>query len=258
MDLEAFREIDLDEAFSFYQDRFADASDFTFLFVGAFQPGEIMPLVEMYLGGLPSIGRNERWVDLGVELPVGVIEKTVRKGLEPQSLTQIVFTGPFESTADTRMGIRTMSSVLESRLLRLVREDMSGTYGVQVSPGYSLIPEPEYQIRIQFGSDPERVEELVGAVFTEIQALIQDGPTPEDVQAAKEKERRSRETNLEENGWWMNQLRSAYFYDWDPHLALDEGPLERVTAETIQGDAGRWLRLDNYVRVSLFPEEGGS
>jgi len=257
MNLEAFQEIDLDEAFSFYQDRFADASDFTFLFVGALDTGEIKPLVETYLGGLPNIGREESWMDLDVDPPVGVIEKTVRKGVEPQSITQLVFTGPFESTPDTRMGIRTMSSVLESRLLRLVREDLSGTYGVQVSPGYSLIPEPGYQIRVQFGSDPDRVEELVAAVFGEIQDLIEEGPTPEDVQAATEKERRSRETNMKENGWWLNQLRSAYFYGWDPHLALDEGPLDRVTDETIQRDAGAWLRLDNYVRVSLFPETGG-
>ena len=257
MDLEAFQEIDLDEAFSFYQDRFADASDFTFLFVGALDTGELKPLVETYLGGLPNIGREESWMDLDVDPPVGVIEKTVRKGVEPQSITQLVFTGPFESTPDTRMGIRTMSSVLESRLLRLVREDLGGTYGVQVSPGYSLIPEPGYQIRIQFGSDPDRVEELVAAVFGEIQDLIEEGPTPDDVQAATEKERRSRETNMKENGWWLNQLRSAYFYGWDPHLALDEGPLDRVTAETIQRDAGIWLRLDNYVRVSLFPETGG-
>lgn len=257
LDLEAFKEIDLDEAFSFYQDRFADASDFTFLLVGAFDAGQVQPLVETYLGGLPNLGREESWRDLDVDPPVGVIEKTVQKGLEPKSLTQLVFTGPFESTPDTRIGIRAMCSVLESRLLRLVREDLSGTYGVQVSPGYSLIPEPEYQIGIQFGSDPDRVEELVAAVFGEIQALIEDGPTPEDVQAATEKERRSRETNLKENGWWVSQLRSAYFYDWDPHLVLDDGPLERVTAETIQRDARIWLRLDNYVRVSLFPETGG-
>jgi len=49
--------VDLDEALAFYRDRFADFGDFTFYFVGAFDVEELRPLVERYLGSLPSADR---------------------------------------------------------------------------------------------------------------------------------------------------------------------------------------------------------
>lgn len=254
--IERFQEIDLDESFAFYQDRFADASDFTFVFVGAFHPEEIRPLVETYLGGLPSIHREESWRDLNIDPPAGVIRKEVRKGLEAQSQTRIVFTGPFDYTPENRLGMRVLTGALEIRLRELIREELGGTYGVSVSGNYEKEPEARYSVRISFGSDPARVEELVGAVFEEIEAFTTEGPTSEELQAATEQERRSRETNRQENRWWVAQLRFADQYGSDPRFLLDESLLAGVSAETIQRDARRYLRTDNYVQVTLFPEAG--
>jgi zinc protease len=251
---ESFREIDLDRAFAFYQDRFADASDFTFVLVGAVEPREVLPLVETYLGSLPDLSREESWVDVGVKPPTGVVEKRVRKGVEPQSQTRIVFTGPFDYTRENRLGIRILTSVLDTRLREVIREEMSGTYGVGVGRTYEPFPEPRYSISVTFGADPDRVEELVEAVFSEIRRLQDEGPSPQEVHSATEQERRSRETNLQENSWWAAQLSFSYQYDMDPRLLLDDSLLAGVTVHSVQRDARLWLRLDNYVRVSLFPE----
>ena len=224
--------------------------------MGAFQPEEIRPLVETYLGGLPSIRREESWRDLNIDPPTGVIRKDVRKGLEPQSQTRIVFTGPFDYTPENRLGMRVLTGALEIRLRELIREELGGTYGVGVSGNYEKFPEARYSVGISFGSDPARVEELVGAVFEEIEAFKTRGPTPEELQAVTEQERRSRETNRQENRWWVAQLRFADENGSDPRFLLDESLLAGVTVETIQRDARRYLRTDNYVQVTLFPEAG--
>ena len=65
-------EWNLDKSLAFYKDRFADASDFTFYFVGSFDEATMKPLVERYLGALPSLKRKETWKDIGVKLPAGV------------------------------------------------------------------------------------------------------------------------------------------------------------------------------------------
>ena len=70
---------DLERSLAFYRDRFADAGDFTFVFVGTFEPERIRPLLERYLGSLPSLGREESWIDRRIDPPTGVIERTVRK-----------------------------------------------------------------------------------------------------------------------------------------------------------------------------------
>ena len=92
--VETLARTDLGRSLTFYQDRFADASDFTFVFVGNIDLDTMRPLVERYLGGLPATGRVETWRDLGVRPPRGVIDETVHKGIEPQSQTRLIFTGP--------------------------------------------------------------------------------------------------------------------------------------------------------------------
>jgi zinc protease len=58
--VEKLSQINLDRAFDIYKERFADASDFTFVFVGNFTAEKIKPLLEQYLGSLPSINRLTR------------------------------------------------------------------------------------------------------------------------------------------------------------------------------------------------------
>src|SRR5262249_2912932 len=109
-------QFDLDKSIAFYKDRFADAGDFTFVIVGSFDLPTIKPLVERYLGSLPSIHRQETWKDVGVKYPTGVVEKIVEKGIEPKSQTAIVFSGPFEYNLTQRVSIRAMAEVLQTRL----------------------------------------------------------------------------------------------------------------------------------------------
>src|SRR5437773_3801058 len=91
--------------------------------VGSFDEATMKPLVERYLGALPSIHRKESWKDVGVRTPTGIVEKKVEKGIEPKSETAIVFSGPFEWNQTNRIAIRAMSEVLQNRLLDTIREE---------------------------------------------------------------------------------------------------------------------------------------
>ncbi len=254
---ELYGEMDLDVSFDFYRERFADACDFTFVFVGTFDPDSLRPLVETYLGGLPASDREETWRDEGVRYPSGVIEKSVYRGIEPKSETQIIFTGPFEWTRENRFAIRALGSVLRIRLREVLREDMGGTYGVSVGGGGSRDPIPDYQFSIGFGTAPERLDELVGVVFTQIDSLKTFGPSQQDIDKVKEQQRRQREVDLRENSYWLGQLLAHERYGLDPRNILDYGELiDGLTAELVQEAAVRYLNTENYVRVSLYPEQG--
>ena len=78
-------QMNLDKSLAFYKDRYADASDFTFVLVGSFDLPTIKPLVEQYLGSLPSLHRQEAGRDVGIRPPGGVVEKEVTKGTTPKS-----------------------------------------------------------------------------------------------------------------------------------------------------------------------------
>ncbi|MEE8135273.1 MAG: insulinase family protein, partial [Gemmatimonadales bacterium] len=252
---ERVAELDLDRSYEFYQDRFADASDFTFVFVGTFTLEQMQPLVETYLGGLPSIGREETWRDTGVRPPKGVITKAVRKGVEPQSQTTMIFTGPFDYIAENRHSVRSLTAAFQMRMDERLREDLGGTYSPSVTSSYSKDPEWSYTIRVSFGSAPDRVEELTNVVVQEIAKFTNEGPTEEEVTGVREAQRRAKETNLKNNRFWLTNLYAADMYGQDPVYLLDYSLLEGLTITKIQAAAAQYFDMQNYVVVSLFPQE---
>lgn len=247
-------EMDLDRSLAFYRDRFADASDFTFVLVGAVELDALRPLVERYLGGLPSTGRDETWRDHGIRPPAGVVEKVVRSGIEPRSQTQIVFNGPFTEAREDAYALGALADLLQIRLMEVLREDLGGTYGVATSASVTLLPEPRYSLALAFGAAPERLDELVGAVFEEIRRLATEGPSAVDVEKVREQHRRSRETSIRQNSFWAGQL-VAYDRDGRPFadILTYDALVAELTAERLRDAARAWLDTGNYVRVSLYP-----
>ena len=248
-------EADLDVALAFYRDRFADLGDFTFFFVGNVDPAVLRPLVETWLGGLPSAGRKETWRDIGMRPPTGIVRKVVRRGLEPKARTQFVFTGPFTDSREHRHAMRSMRDALQIRLREVLREDMGGVYGVGVGASSSIIPDTTFQVTIGFGADPARLDELVEAVVAEIRALQTAGPSDSVLQKVKESQRRSLETSMRENRYWLGQLVAAQRYGTDPRNLLSyEELISALSADDIRRAAQLYIRLDNYVQVTLMPE----
>jgi zinc protease len=252
---ETVERIDPIRAFEIYRDRFADASDFTFVIVGSFDPEKIRPLVLEYLGSLPSTKRVESWRDLGINPPAGVIEKTVRRGTEPKSRVQIIFTGPFEWTRQNRAQLRAVADVLDITLRESLREEKGGTYGVGVYGAPSKLPHPQYSFTVSFGCDPGRVQELTQEVFRQIDSLKKFGPAAVNLAKIKETARRERETSLKENQFWLGQLQYRLSSGEDPaDILTEDQAVEGLTAEGIQKAAQRYLNTGNYVKVVLLPE----
>jgi zinc protease len=256
MTVDEIPEMSLEKSLAFYRDRFADASDFTFFFVGNLDLEKIEPLVCTYLASLPSIHRTETWKDWRVPPPEGVVKKTVEKGVEPKSLTAIVFSGPFENNAGNRAHIRAAAQVLETRLRKLLREKLSGTYDVRVSPGYSKIPREEFRMSIDLGTDPARIDEMSAAIFREIKTLRKKGPTAKEVEEVRLGESRDFETSSRQNGWWLSQISERYRVGEDPAgiVRLPES-FGLLTQKSVQAAARTYFDLKRYVQVTLYPEK---
>jgi len=253
---ELLNEMDMEKSYTFYKDRFADASDFTFFFVGSFKTDELKPYITTYLGNLPSVYRKESWKDVGINPPRGLIKKEVLKGIEPKCRVSILFTGPFVYTRENRYLLNSLSSVLEIKLREVLREDMGGTYGVNIGSYGTLYPDQEYRVTISFGCDPDRVGEMVSNVFQVLDTIQAQGPTDEYIQKVSEIQKRSYEINLKENQFWLSSLSNAWYIDEDPLLILKYPELiDSLTSGKIQAAAGQYLNMNNYVEVVLLPEK---
>ena len=240
-------------ALEYYRRRFANATGFTFFLVGSFSPDSLRPMLQRYLGNLPGGSAPERAADPGIHPPAGVVERTVRKGIEPKSQTSLVFTGAAKLSRVERAVLSALGNVLEIRLREELREELGGTYSVGVSASASRVPRDEYRVSISFGSDPARADSLVRAVFAQIDTLQASGPRAADLAKVRETMIRSRETNLRQNGWWVGQLLSAV-RDGDPAAAPLDPVLAALTPDALRAAARSYLDRARFVRVTLLPE----
>jgi zinc protease len=247
--------LDPDRMMDFYQQRFANAADFTWFFVGAFKADEIAPLIAAYVGALPSTGKpTARRGDLRIQFPASVVRETVYRGQEPQAMTTITFfanTG-LEELEDHRLTAATR--VLQARLRDILREQLGGTYSVGAGYG-STSPEPGYgTVTVQFGSSPDNVETLTSAVMSEIDRLRREGPAAADVTAVKEAEKNDIRTSLMTNDYWLASLQAMHQLGRDPRRILQR--LERadsLNAENIHAAIRKYLPADRHTVVTLKP-----
>jgi zinc protease len=247
----------LEKSVAFYRARFADASNFTFLFVGSFTPEAIKPLVETYIASLPATHARETWRDLGITPPRGVVERTIEKGIAPKSEVAVVLSGPFEYDDDHVLALRTMTLLLQSRLFDTIRQELGGTYSITVTPSTEKFPRPQYAVRIQWTCDPARTAMLVQRVFEEI-AFVKATPlAPGQVSLIREALRQEFERNSQDNGYLLNQIARRY----EDGNAADVGAVinlpDRIAALTgvaIRQAMETYLDTRNYVKVTLMPE----
>ena len=260
--VERLAELDYDTAFRIYQERFADASQFTFFLVGNFTPESIRPLVLTYLGGLPSLGRKETWRPVGGKPPAGVVQVAVVRGKEPKSAVRIVFSGEGRYTRENIHDLTTLIRLLDLRLHEVLRNDLGAVYGVGVNGSLVFRPEERRTFTISFSCAPDKVDTLTSAVFQEIAAIQSHGTDQDHLDKIKASQRRERETSLKENGFWLEVLANYYRSGWDPReiLRFDE-LVERMSSERLQAAAREYLPTGRYVIGVLKPEAapaGGS
>jgi len=252
---EMLEQMDLEKSYTFYKDRFADAGDFTFFFVGNFDIEMIKEPIRVYLGGLPGRGRVETWKDLDIDPPAGIVLKTVKKGIDPKSMVQVVFNGELAWSLETAFMFSALEDVLEIPFRESIREEQGGTYSIWVYTEPRHLPDGEYYVYIGFGCDPQKTDELTQILFEEIETMKAQGPKTIDVSKVKQILRRERETNLKDNGFWLGILQSYYIHGIDPARVLEfDSFVEELNAEIFKEALEKYLDTDRYVQVTLYPE----
>ena len=187
-----------------------------------------------------------------------MVEADVYKGEGERSVVQLVFTGPAETSRQTELELNAVAGVLDIMLREKLREDLGGVYSVGAYAFTQDVPDPSYFIVASFGTDPERVQELIDATFAEIADLKANGPSAENVEKIIAQQASSHEEELETNKFWVTTLKDYSFYGTEDKLrVLDpeyDDAIRALDAETIQAAAQEYLQSDRYVQAVLFPE----
>lgn len=246
----------LDKAYNFYKDRFADASGFTFTMVGSFDVEKIKPLLEKYLGGLPSAKGDETYKNLGIHIPAGQMTKQVHKGIGDKSSVQLVFSGDYDYNDYNNLQINALEEILNIKLIERLREKEGGVYAPGVRANHVKIPDGRYSITVYFGCAPANVDKLIAATMEEINKIKQNGPEAVDVQKFIAETTRSIEVSLKENSFWSGHLSSSSENQENPDEALNWiHDLNKATVQSVKDAANKYLSGENLIKLILLPEK---
>jgi zinc protease len=209
MKAEDYDKVDYAKAMKLYADRFKDANNFVFTFVGNIDPETFEPLVEQYIGALKTKKNDETWT---ANVPV-ITDKDVNshytKAMEnPKVTCYMVYNGDMEYTRKNQLTMQALSDVMDIVYTEKIREDEGGTYGVGVNGNLSLRPKETFMFLIGFETNKEMYEKLMGIAIAELQNVANNGPRPEDLKKVKEFLVKKHSEDMENNRYWMNCIQT--------------------------------------------------
>jgi zinc protease len=256
MTLASLNDIDYNKAYDIYKQRYANAGDFIFTFVGNFNPQQMIPLVEKYIASLPSNGTAEQWKDLGIRYPKGTVTRVVKKGQEDQASVRLFFTGNASYSDLEATQLDQLCSILGIRLREVLREDQGGVYGVGVRGSISRVPTETYSVSISFGCAPANVDKLIDLVMQEVSKLKADGAAQVNIDKVTAEDVRSLEKDLKENNYWQYNLEQKTLYGEDPKTILEDmSNLKKMTVKRSKEMANKYFSMENFAKMILLPEK---
>ncbi|GGI23728.1 M16 family metallopeptidase [Pedobacter mendelii] len=254
--IEKLNQVDLDKSYKIFRQVFSDASNFTFTFVGDFDINKIKPLIETYLGALPTTNKHEKAKDLGIHPPSGKITKIISAGLEPKATVRLTFSGDYDFGYENNLNMDAIAEVLQIKLIERLREEESGVYAPSVSIKYAKIPSERYSLSISLGCAPVNVDKLIASTLDEIKKLKTAGPSIINVEKFKAEKIRNHETHLRANDFWSEYLdQQALNMDDMSEIVKFDDLMKRINPENIKNAAQKYLNENNLIRIILMPEK---
>lgn len=247
-------QIDYNKIMEMYKNRFEDASDFTFLFVGNINLEEAKPLIETYLGGLPATNRNETFKDLGLDIRKGTYKKVFdKKQQTPMATVVVVNSGKCDYNMKNKIMMTCLTRIMNLVYTEEVREKEGGTYGVSISGQLGKYPTEEALIQITFNTDPAKREKMVDIILEELRKVAKDGPNEEHLTKVKEAMIKQHAESIKENSYWLGALNEYYWNGIDVNNNYEE-LVNGVTVKDIKKFAKKFLKQGNSIEVSMTDE----
>ncbi len=245
-----------EKAWSIYKDRFSNAGDFTFYYVGAFTVESITPFIEKYIANLPNTGRKETFKDVYKSFPEKSLDFTIKKGIDDKGMLGIIWSENYVWNDENNLHLNMIKEVVSIKAIEIIREKMSGVYSPQIQLQLEKYPKTSFTFMAMFSCSPTMEAKITEAMRNIISDIQKSGPTLADLDKVKEQMLRERETSVKTNDFWLYKLANLDFYN-DPTTNVTNfvQRVNAVTVQDLQKAAQSLFKLDHFVRVTLLPAD---
>jgi len=255
---EYFDALSLQRIMQMYKEIFADENEMHFIFTGSITANELKPLLEKYIASLPTTSKKFHYTDNQLRMAKGKVDVNVYKGKEPKALILKVYSGevPYSDALDLKA--QAVSEILNIRIIEELREKIKGIYGGGIEAQFEKIPYSHYTFFLTLPCGPEKVDTLLKAANAEIQSLIKNGPSKENLEKVKKQWKEKHKVDIKENGTWLSELQSFYFPGDNPDYFINyDKYVDGLTQKDIQDAAKLLLTTKNVITGILRPESAG-
>lgn len=253
---EFINELSFDQMEAIYKDRFADAGDFNFYIVGNIGQDTAKVMAEKYIGSLTNLGRTETWTDRNVHGPKGKITREIEIPLQVKKSTVVInFDAKMDYTPEQNLLLSIFRNILTLRCTDEIREKEGGTYGVRVSANSEKYPKEVKSLQLRFDTDPDKANYLKSIIYSEINKIAENGPTPEDLDKAIKNLQKDREQSKNHNLYWLDALTTYYNYGYNPAAPENfENILTKITTSQVQEFAKKLISKADVVDLIFKPK----
>ncbi len=252
---ELLDKVKLEQMEAIHKRLYSNAADFRFTFVGNMSAEQLKPLVEKYIGSLPTAKSKAKLVDDNVRTVKGGVDSEFKVKMEqPKVSVFFGFLGSTKAGIKERMTMTYLTQALRNRYTQSIREEKGGTYGVSVSGGISTEPTGEYSMQMQFDTNEQMADELADIIVAEVKKIATEGPLKEDMDKTREFLLKDYKKSLEQNDWYWTVL--TRYYDYKLDYAKDYEPMiTAITSDDVKALAARMLEDKNMIKVVMRPEK---
>ncbi len=252
LDLEMLAKIDYTKTLELAKARFANAADFTFVFVGNVDAATLKPLVESYIASLPgNNSKKENWKNIGLVPAKGEIVRHFDREMQtPKASVYTIITGKSAYTVENLIMADMMKQVFDIVFTKTIREEEGGTYGVGVNVSLSYYPEDYFTFVFGFDTDVALTEKLLKRAHLEINNVIEKGVSSADFAKIVEYMQKNYTQNLRENKYWASVIGNRFLLGKDLHTTY-EAALKSVTPAKLQSFIKDAVSQGNQLEVIM-------
>ena len=251
MRMEDVDKLDYDRILDIYKQRFANAADFEFYFVGDVDVDTLRPMLCKYLGALPTQKGHEKYRNISSRMRRGQYTCLFEKEQDtPNSLILFLYHQKMKDNLRTSIQLSMLEQAMQMLYTETVREDEGGAYSVGVSASLRDYPEQQGIMQIVLPTAPDKRDRMMEVIEQGIKRICDEGPSEDNLQKIRQYMLRSHSEDLKKNDYWMNELQARTRYGED-NVTSYEREVERVTIADLQKLARRIFSSGNKLVVGM-------
>ncbi len=237
------------------QDRFGDASDWSFAFSGDLDIDEMTEFARRYLGTLPGSGRVEQATFVEPPPPAGVVDVAAIGGSGSQANLSFLFTAPASTDRLDDVAAMVVSELITARLTDVIREELGESYSPYATVEVADGPTPNVETYISTSTGADLLTDVREAILGELGDLRDNGPTDTEYRSATESVRQQLDLiyNEQINDEVLSVLTDpgghAEFMDYVGQYFL----VDELDAVTVADYLAAWLPGDQFISVTVTP-----